>query len=476
MKLKRAVAAIILVLSLTASVAVIRMTDRASLDSAPDYLPYAEDIFVDKETPPATFEDATSAFRRGDYATALRLFRALADRGNAGAQGKLGSMYYRSQGVPQDYAEAARWFRLAADQGEAAAQTLLGNMYSGGLGVRQDYAEAARWFRLAADQGKAIAQTLLGNMYSGGFGVPQDHAGAARWFRLAADQGEADAQSMLGFMYYQGLGMPQDYTEAARWSRLAADQGNARAQALLGMMYDHGRGVPQDFVSAHMWMNLASASGSKGVIELRDNIAQRMTPAQIAEGQKLAREWRPKMANAAPAEITPRSPSPKEPDSGATSGTAFFVSKDGTALTNAHVVERCEQIRVGLEGRQGRARIVARDDKSRSIGVSQYGRAKTSSSMGSRWQGCLPREATSPLATSLRSPALATIAGSCKSPRPFNPETSAVRFSTGTAMWSALSLRSSMRSGSLPPPATFHRTSISPSRLRWLRRFSMLSA
>jgi S1-C subfamily serine protease len=59
---------------------------------------------------------------------------------------------------------------------------------------------------------------------------------------------------------------------------------------------------------------------------------------------------------------TPAAPRP--PSGSADSfGTAFFVSKDGTALTNAHVVERCKQVRVGIEGRQGMARIVARDEK-----------------------------------------------------------------------------------------------------------------
>jgi uncharacterized protein len=43
-----------------------------------------------------------------------------------------------------------------------------------------------------------------------------------------------------------------------------------------------------------MWFNLAAATGSKFATEARDDIAARMTPAQIAEAQKLAREWRPK--------------------------------------------------------------------------------------------------------------------------------------------------------------------------------------
>jgi TPR repeat protein len=83
-------------------------------------------------------EDAAAAYQRGDYPTALQLLRPLAERGEAGAQGKLGGMYYNGEGVPQDYAEAVKWFRKAADQGFAPAQHNLGVMYHNGEGVPQD--------------------------------------------------------------------------------------------------------------------------------------------------------------------------------------------------------------------------------------------------------------------------------------------------------------------------------------------------
>ena len=67
------------------------------------------------------FEDGVAAYKRGDYATALRLLRPLAAQGNAAAQYLLGLMYGRGDGVPQDDAEAVKWYRLAAEQGLAAA-------------------------------------------------------------------------------------------------------------------------------------------------------------------------------------------------------------------------------------------------------------------------------------------------------------------------------------------------------------------
>jgi len=130
-------------------------------------------------------------------------------------------------------------------------------------------------------------------MYGEGRGVPHDYAEAVKWYRKAGEQGSAYAQFNLGVMYGEGRGVPQDYAEAARWWRRAAEQGDDEAQYNLGLMYEEGRGVPQDYVQAHLWFNLAAASGSKEAAENRERVARLMTPAQIAEAWKLAREWRP---------------------------------------------------------------------------------------------------------------------------------------------------------------------------------------
>jgi TPR repeat protein len=124
--------------------------------------------------------------------------------------------------------------------------------------------------------------------------VPQNDAEAVKWYRLAADQGDARAQFNLGFSYDNGRGVPQNHAEALKWFRLAADQGNANAQNDLAVMYAKGEGVPPDFVRAHMWFNLSAMRGEQRAAKNKDNIAKRMTPAQIAEAQKLVREWQPK--------------------------------------------------------------------------------------------------------------------------------------------------------------------------------------
>ena len=141
-----------------------------------------------------------------------------------------------------------------------------------------DYETAIRLLRSLADQGDAPAQHILGLAYDKGRGVPQDTAAAVMWLRKAAEQGFAEAQNDLGFMYDQGRGVAQDSTAAAAWYRKAADQ---------------------DYAQAYIWFDMAAANLAikqerDTAVRNRHKVAAKMTPAQIAEAQKLAREWKPK--------------------------------------------------------------------------------------------------------------------------------------------------------------------------------------
>ena len=158
---------------------------------------------------------------------------------------------------------------------------------------RKDYTTALREWRPQAEQGNAHAQFTLGFLYETGRGVSQDHEKARHWYEKAAAQGDALAQVNLGNYYLNGIGLPQDYKMALHWISLAASQGQDIAQTKLGTMYAEGMGVPQNFVRAHMWYNLSGSNGNETAVRLRDVYAAQMTPAQIAEAQKLAREWKP---------------------------------------------------------------------------------------------------------------------------------------------------------------------------------------
>jgi len=148
--------------------------------------------------------------------------------------------------------------------------------------------------RKAAEQGNAASQFDLGVRYHLGHGVPQDYEEAVKWSRKAAEQGDATAQYNLGLYYAKGEGVPRDYAEAVKWYRMAAEQGDATSQNKLGEYYAKGEGVPKDDVLAYMWYNLAAASGHLFAGTTREIFSKTMTPEQIAEAQKLSREWKPK--------------------------------------------------------------------------------------------------------------------------------------------------------------------------------------
>ena len=144
-----------------------------------------------------------------------------------------------------------------------------------------------------AEEGNVIAQNRLGLFYKVGKGVPQNYGQAKRWFEEAAKQGHAEAQINLGMLYLQGDAPPQSSQMALFWFSRAAEQGVVPAFAKLGQMYQEAQGVPPDFVQAYMWLYLAATNGDAPSAERRDILAMNMTYAQIAEAQKLAREWKP---------------------------------------------------------------------------------------------------------------------------------------------------------------------------------------
>ncbi|MEE9139264.1 MAG: tetratricopeptide repeat protein [Alphaproteobacteria bacterium] len=120
-----------------------------------------------------------------------------------------------------------------------------------------------------------------------------DYRAAYReWADLAA-AGDADAQVALAGLYRSGLGVPQDGSRAADWYRRAAEQGHGIAQLNLGEMYLTGRGVRRDRIQAYLWLSLAAAQGYAWAAERKELVAARMAREELAEAERLAREWQP---------------------------------------------------------------------------------------------------------------------------------------------------------------------------------------
>ena len=213
--------------------------------------------------------EAAAAERRDDCATAVPLYQTLAAKGVAAADSRLGYFYEIGYCVKRDWLAAAKRYGKAIDAGDGAAAASLS-----GIG--------RNW------------RFMNGN-------TPMDPI-IYELVEKAAKEGSAVAQFSLGVMNYP-IGDPSfdenkgNLNEALIWYRRGADQGDTDLQVVLGLAYAEGLGLPQDFVEAHKWYNLAAsrvkyADMRADLMKRRDDLAAKMTAAQIAEAQKLAREWK----------------------------------------------------------------------------------------------------------------------------------------------------------------------------------------
>jgi S1-C subfamily serine protease len=198
--------------------------------------------------------------------------------------------------------------------------------------------------RAKAEKGDAQSQFDLGKAFVlGRLGVAQDYVEAVKWFRKAAEQNYAAAQHSLGIRYGNGQGVEKDEVEAVKWYRKAANQNYAAAQHALGFCYLMGQGVAKDYVEAYKWALLAAARGSNESKRNTTILENVMTRKQIAEGQELARTFKPREVPTAGADSSAASIVQTRPES---SGTGFFITEDGYLITNEHVAGNGAQVRL----------------------------------------------------------------------------------------------------------------------------------
>jgi TPR repeat protein len=238
----------------------------------------------------ADFEEGLFASRKGDYVTAFREFRRLAEKGHAKAQLHMGMMYEMGLGIKQDLPEAAKWYQRAAIQGDRDAQKKLVEMRDKGL--TNTYPPPVPNFYRGNTTDPQV-QYDLGVMYFKGIGVKNDPKAAYRWFHMAAIQEHTRAQNDLAVMLSRGIGVRQNNSEAYVWFLKAAEQNYADSQFNLGILLSGGNGndMPQHIVLAYMWFEIAAQNG---ILEARKRqvlLAKQMQEDQIEEAKIQARKW-----------------------------------------------------------------------------------------------------------------------------------------------------------------------------------------
>lgn len=202
-------------------------------------------------------------------------------------------------GASSEPAQSSQSEAISSPSEKASAFNQFGEgieAYQGG-----DFLTALHAFRPLATRGDAHAQLMIGLMYWDGKGVQKDDDVALFWLRKAADQGLKDAQRVVGIGYELGWNGVQDDGEAFKWLQRAAQQGDAQSQESLGIHYATGHGVTQDYAHAYMWYDIAGSSvvtsefkaGDRQLaISFRDELAAKMTAAQIDAAQDMALKCR----------------------------------------------------------------------------------------------------------------------------------------------------------------------------------------
>ena len=171
--------------------------------------------------------------------------------------------------------------------------------------MKQSLFDAFKCYNHSGFQKSPLACVKLGLCYERGYGVGQDYREAALWYQRGAQVREKTCLAALGRFHEEGLGMRRNVEEAAKYYLQAAEQGEPFAQLSLGTLYRKGQGVRQDNVSAYVWLSLAARQGLGA--QVRELLAQGMTPEQIAAAEKRLAELPPSLT-APPSVTSTRSP------------------------------------------------------------------------------------------------------------------------------------------------------------------------
>ena len=264
------------------------------------------------------YEDGIFALKNKKYSIAIDKFKKSSDANDSVAQFQLGKLYQegwdswvddgRMHGNP-NCPLSNKYYDMSAENGNSDAQYELGMKYEYGICVQKDYFKAAKYYQASALKGNHIAESNLGSLYEEGKGVLQDFSTALNWYQLSANGGFDYAQEYLGKAYLFGKLVAKDEGKALYWLKLAASRDiQPWYKSRLSKFYSEDASI-RDLVRAYAWLNLAildwfhleanmkssikiseNLLESTDAVKARDILVKQMTPQQIAEAQKLARE------------------------------------------------------------------------------------------------------------------------------------------------------------------------------------------
>ncbi len=319
---------------------------------------------------------------RGSVSRALPWYEKAAVAGQGRAMVAMYRIYKEKKWGQQNAETAAVWMSKLNTVSDAGAVGEIGSFLyygiwadkrTGVLEGDEDFKPEREWvneskpfLERAAEASVINAQVLLSRIYLGGFNGYKNPSEATKWLQKASSAGDVWAQVTLGRLYMAGTGVFQDYSAAVKLFEQAAGSKEFNrtvweAQYLLGVLNENGLGIRKDPVKAHAWYNIAVTNQYDEATAARKALTSKLTSDQLAEAQELAKNWKPGSNTLAGAPLerstTGSSSGPRSSKSG--TGTLFFVSSTGMAITNHHAVGGCGELRI--EGRDGIAKLVTED-------------------------------------------------------------------------------------------------------------------
>ena len=191
--------------------------------------------------------------------------------------------------------------KLAALEGDGTAVWDLATREADGRGMPRDLATATKLFEKLAAAGYAPAQYKVAGHYEKGSGVVRDLEKAKLWYGRAAEQGHARSMHNLAVLHAENPGAngKPDFATAASWFRQGAEFGVRDSQYNLGVLYARGLGLTQDLVQSYAWFAAAAAQGDDDAAKKRDDVANKLSPADLASAKSLATSFKPRKIDAA---------------------------------------------------------------------------------------------------------------------------------------------------------------------------------
>jgi uncharacterized protein len=242
-------------------------------------------------------EKGLSTCEAGDWNTAARELAAeQATTTDAAVVRCLADMYLGGLGMGRDPPKAFQLWKRLADLGSDEAQDMVGYFYLDGVGTDRDPGLAEQSFIHSAEQGNKNAMSELSLYYSLGYiGCCPDEQKAMYWTQRLAALGDVYAEIDLMQAYSRGAAVPKNASQAVDWARRAAEQDSVEAYLFLGYATEQGRGTDKDLVESYKWFNLATAHAkvteAAEAARRRDEIALKLTAAQLREAKRLSLEW-----------------------------------------------------------------------------------------------------------------------------------------------------------------------------------------